>query len=433
MPGLGFGPIVTLPQEHISWLIAQPDNILSARIPQESRIAIQYTMPTIDFSHDMFQVDIRKVLTPNLGKLQEMIFLNMRESIDKVMGTKSDSWRDVNLFKTMEGIMFSSLNRIAVGQPLCSDEGYLNSLSNLLTWLGGSGLVVGQLMPPFLKPVTGYLTAIPIHILKRRALSFLRPVIQAQRVSYQRKVKEPSFDVEESDNLLSWMVAASVDGRDTRDLNNDAIAINILFMVSVLIGFPSSNSECIPRTCHRLFPWAVLIFRQSLAGIFPTILTATNNFLDILTSDPSLHIYEKLHKEAAAVFKTDRDWTDYTLMAKLVLADSAIRETLRQSPLLSRGLVREVVPKNGIDLPSGHRLPRGTWVAIALDQIHRDGRFYENPEQYDAFRFAREDTQSSGDFTFKVDAEKASASQKRHGFTTASDTYLPWGYGRHTW
>lgn len=163
-------------------------------------------------------------------------------------------------------------------------------------------------------------------------------------------------------------------------------------------------------------------------------MTATNNFLDILTSDPSHHELERIHEEAAAVFKTERDWTDYSLLPRLVLADSAIRETLRQSPLLSRGMVREVVPKDGIDFLDGRHLPRGTWVGIAVVRVHHDGRFYDKPNEYDAFRFARGQTvptadESAGD----ISTDKLTASQKAQGFTTAGDTYLPWGYGRHAW
>lgn len=128
------------------------------------------------------------------------------------------------------------------------------------------------------------------------------------------------------------------------------------------------------------------------------------------------------------------NWNDYSSLTKLTLADSAIKETLRRSPLLSRGLVREVVQRDGIDLPNGHHLPKGTWLGVAIDRVHHDERFYDDPNAYDAFRFAgRQEALDRGGAVPDISAEKAETSRRLQGFTTASDTYLPWGYGRHAW
>ena len=232
MPGLGFGPIVILPQEHIPWLITQPDKILSARIPQGDRIGIRYTMPSLDFIRDMFQIDIRKVLTPNLDKLQGSIYEDMHRNIDELFGKDQVSWREIHLFNTMEAIMFSSLNNVAVGQPLCSDQGYLRALSNLMKWMGGSGVLVGQLLPSILKPMVGYFVAIPVHYYRNRCLSFLVPVIKAQIAGHKSKSNKPTFDMDEPRTLLNWMAGASIEDGSRRDLTPEAVAMNILFLVS---------------------------------------------------------------------------------------------------------------------------------------------------------------------------------------------------------
>lgn len=52
--------ITILPASQIFWLISQPDSVLSARIPQGDRIAIDYLLPTLDFDHTTFQFDIKK-------------------------------------------------------------------------------------------------------------------------------------------------------------------------------------------------------------------------------------------------------------------------------------------------------------------------------------------------------------------------------------
>lgn len=233
MPSLGFGPVVIVPPEHISWLVAQPDHVLSARNPQGDRIGLKFTIPSHDFTRDMFQVDIRKVFNPNLGKLQGLMFKEMRKNIDAEFGIEEDRWQKVHLSKAMHNIVFRTLNRVIVGQSLCHNEGYLRSLSVFMNLLGGSGLVVGQILPTILKPVTGCFIAVPIHYYKRKLLSYLVPVIKAEMSDFQRG---QSPDTEESISLLRWMVAASMDESDCRHLTPETLAMNVLFLVSACLG-----------------------------------------------------------------------------------------------------------------------------------------------------------------------------------------------------
>ena len=239
-----------LPQEHIPWLITQPDTVLSARMPQSDRIGLKYLMPFHDFQQEMFQIDIKKILTPNLGKIQGTLFEEIRKNIDDEFGLELEPWHKVHLFKAMESVVFRSINRIVVGQALSSNEGYRRALSTLMELLGGSGLLVGQLMPPILKPVTGYLAAIPIHYYKHKVLSYLLPVIRGEINNYQRhRISEPNEPV----SLLSWMVAASIEGSETRHLTPEALAMNILFLVSCLYSqisyrrFPDLRTSALGR------------------------------------------------------------------------------------------------------------------------------------------------------------------------------------------
>ena len=95
-------------------------------------------------------------------------------------------------------------------------------------------------------------------------------------------------------------------------------------------------------------------------------------------------------------------------------------------------MVREVVARDGIDLPDdGCHLPQGTWLGVAIDRIHHDERFYTDPDIYDAFRFANDPASAS--FSHTNNLSTTTTQQKPLGLTTATDTYLPWGYGRHAW
>ena len=78
------------------------------------------------------------------------------------------------------------------------------------------------------------------------------------------------------------------------------------------------------------------------------------------------------------------------------------------------------MPKNGITLPDGTHIPRGTWVGVPLQAVHMDERFYAKPEMFDPFRFARMRTDPASE------GERLDATQ-------TSDKFLAFSYGRHAW
>ena len=78
------------------------------------------------------------------------------------------------------------------------------------------------------------------------------------------------------------------------------------------------------------------------------------------------------------------------------------------------------MPKNGITLPDGTHIARGTWLGVPLQAVHMDERFYAKPELFDPFRFARMKTDPA------LEGERFDATQ-------ASDRFLAFSYGRHAW
>lgn len=133
----------------------------------------------------------------------------------------------------------------------------------------------------------------------------------------------------------------------------------------------------------------------------------------MLENDHELNAYQSLREEAAEAFQPETDWTDPGALQKLVRINSTIRESLRQSPLAVRGVLREVMPKDGLTLPDSKIFARGTWSGVPVQALQVDDRFYERPEEYDPFRFAK----TVGD-TERLEA------------TRISDIFLSFSYGR---
>ena len=172
---------------------------------------------------------------------------------------------------------------------------------------------------------------------------------------------------------------------------------------------------------------------QMLGAIPTTTIAATNVFIDILCSSPEFRYYESLREEVVGAINTEEDWLDSAFLLKLPRIDSAIRESLRRNPQQGRPVVREVAHKDGTTIPGGSHLPRGTWVGIAATSLHRDERFYSEPNTYDPFRFSRERTESA--LTSGVGSKETVGVTKsaKTYLTTTSDTFVSFGHGRFAW
>jgi cytochrome P450 len=143
--------------------------------------------------------------------------------------------------------------------------------------------------------------------------------------------------------------------------------------------------------------------------------TSSNTLLDLLSSDPQHNYYQLLREESEATFLTEDDWKSSASLLKLHRLDSALRESLRRYPILLRGLSRQVMPKEGVTLPNGQNIAQGAWIGFPLQGIHNDSRYYDEPDVYHPFRFLPTET------------------AKRSMLVTTSETFLPFGYSKHSW
>lgn len=177
-----------------------------------------------------------------------------------------------------------------------------------------------------------------------------------------------------------------------------------------------------------------------LGGIHTSIMTSVNVLLDLLSSPPEFAYYSRLREEADVVFAKSEDWENQASLAKLTYTDSAIRESLRMSPVITRTGFRVVKKKDGLDMPNGEKIPRGAWLAVPSVRVHYDERFYPKAQLYEPFRFVPTAVKEPAEFEVTTDSKNlgehdstASKQRRYQGLSTASETYLAFGYGRHSW
>ena len=119
-----------------------------------------------------------------------------------------------------------------------------------------------------------------------------------------------------------------------------------------------------------------------------SVAITTHALVDLLGSDPQHNYVQLLREESESTFLTEDDWNSSTSLLKLHRLDSVFRESLRaKSSHSTGGLSRQVMPKEGVILPNGQKVPRGAWIGVPVLAIQADERFYDQPDVFSPLRF----------------------------------------------
>ncbi|KAI3396064.1 hypothetical protein diail_481 [Diaporthe ilicicola] len=380
---------VLLPPEQIKWFAEQPTGTLSSRTIREERHATKYLHHGLEFDSTVFFLTrvARDSLTRNLGAIQGPMYEEIRLGFDNALATGDGSeWKTVNVYDTMQQVALSTMSRVFFGLPLSNSKEFLTFYSRYILAFGVGTIVVGEL-PRMLKRLLVPIFNLPLRYYRRRSLNMVIPEVEKE---LRRRTTEDG-----GDNFIRQCAKVSKKPAATGSGEDPQLLAESIMM----LGFAAMSS---------------------------TTIQMSNILLDILGCPPGLNVYEKLREEAETVLKEDGDWHNPATFNRLVICDSVIRESLRCHPILIKGLTKEVVPAQGVQLPNGIQVPQGTWLGVPVLGIHRDERFYPDSATFDPYRFSR----------LKLEREKESkdGTQVSTGDLDAANTspsYLGFGYGRH--
>ena len=341
---------------------------------------------------------IHKYLPRRLGQMIPSMYDEISEAFDETWGMDTGSWKEIRVFDNLMVMIPRAVNRMLVGLPLCRNPDYL---TNMAKFAMDVMAVVGFLRftPRFLKPIIGRLVAIPNNYHYRKTAKYSVPLIRERFASLERKQKDPDLGWEEPNDYISWHIALATAEQRQDELN------------------PNSMSR-------RLMP-------LNFAAIHTTTLTITNCLFD-LVSDPSQGYLDGIREEATRILAEEGGhWTKAGL-GRFHRADSAIRESMRVRNFMTRGLMRKVLTEEGVrNETEGWVAPKGAFIGLDVQDIQHDPEIYPEPEVYDAFRFSRpnHDIRRSANGIENDDAKMQKL--KNTGLITTSDTFLPFGHGRH--
>ncbi|PON27756.1 hypothetical protein TGAM01_v203523 [Trichoderma gamsii] len=393
---------IVLPRSQASWMIDQPDHILSTYDAHNATLYTRYNFLGRRLAHDPFP---NRVLQKHLARHLPAIIPNVDEETQLVVGTMfgddTENWKSFTLWKLWMEIVPRVINRLLVGPELCRNKQFVDNMTNVSNDVVRNMLIL-QLLPKILHPVVGRLLGIANYIHWRSADAVAQPLLQER---LNAMLKQANGHVEFQDyvppeDFVTWTIRQALAEKKTFEL--DPVVLS-----------------------KRLLP-------VEFAAIHTTVLTGQLWMQDLLSSEPESGILDILRAEIIANKPKSGPWTKAAL-SNLVRLDSSIRESQRLSNFLATVIERKVVSENGVYNPDlDLTFPKGSYVVLNLEGTHHCEDLYENAESYDPLRYSRmrEAWDAKSDEEKRNEPEEGTR-MRGLGMVTTSPQHLAFGHGRH--
>ncbi|KAK4209711.1 cytochrome P450 [Rhypophila decipiens] len=350
------------------------------------------------YSSSNLMVDVvRRGLNPRLAKITPLLESEAIYALTKEIGAPKD-WTPFPAAQLLNNTVLRTTSRILIGPELCRDVNFLETFQQFGISIFNNGFLCSMLppLPNFIRrPLCRLFTSLFHKKSLESAIEMVQPTVQARLDKLQPSTSpSPSSDPELQD-AIAWTLSLT-QATYPAEHNPERITLTLL---------------------HNL--WA------SNAGPAETL---TNMIFQILYDPVYL---PPLRSEAEESFRIHGYFTHKALSPNnMPLLDSFIREINRLYPTDSVTCMRTVTDNKGFEFHDGLRVPVGSRIAVPSLAIQTDVDSYADPLRFDGFRFVRmrnSEAASSG----TPDKEDVVGDGAKYSAATPSETYLPFGFGRH--
>jgi len=399
------GDHIVIPPNEYNWLIDQSDEALDDTINLNNELQAEATIGEPFMLHAPIVRDIvTRELSRKLAALTTEMFDELKTAIDEQWGMDTNNWKEVNPNSTLLQIVARGSNRVFVGFPLCRDQKFIHSCLSYASTLFPCSIAIRHVPKP-LQPLFTPLITIANQRHRRTIAKFVKPEVQrrmAELSGHGPDAEKALKNSRSTENCLNWLIDAAL--KSGRAFDRDPYIITQrLIILQFVTMYPISGSS-------------------------------TDALYDIVSQPNSEAIVASIRQNINEVLSTnDNTWTKRAL-SQLTTLDSAFRESLRLAPVVAFGSGRYVGAKGGLTTPiSNTYLPEGSTVAIPSVAIHENPANYDNPTEYDAFRFNSKVEQTSSTETVNPEAlnnTSPDATVKPTAFANTSFKFTSFGHGR---
>ncbi|KAI0479729.1 cytochrome P450 [Xylaria cf. heliscus] len=381
-PWVRSGALMVLPPSQIP-LLLRPDKTSEAEWMNLHGLVENIQLPYVVGDPDVylnvlqFEVVRRKMQSRDMNHLAPTTAEELEEAFKDIWGVEK-SWKTINGWDACGRVIARSSQRILFGLPLSRNEALLETSRQYASSLLVGGAIINCIPLP-VRWLLGPLVALRAKYYQARFVKMLVPVVE-ERIRLWEADKNSG-----PDDFLQWMIPICA-REGSSQLEPHRVALRL---VSLLI--PLIYAIC--------FVFAHCVF-------------------DILGSPDCSEVLAGLEDECRRVSSRQGGLATSENVNALFRTDSALRESMRMSGVSVTNLFRDVMTGE-IDVGNGLRVGPGVRMAFPTQNIHLDPDNYENPLQYDAFRFSRRFENAEGTIG------------ERELAVTTTPTFLPFSYGRH--
>lgn len=408
IPGLlGTPPEVVIPRSQMSWMLDQPDHVISTAAAHYDVLNGDYSFINKSILGDPYHEHVvHRTLARHLTALVPEIDEQVRLCVDDIFGTDEKEWKTVNIWDAFMDFVPRVTHRILVGRPLCENQEYIKGMIGFSLAVTRDLLLfplIPTIIKPFICPIFGLSSK--YHYWKTAKYSL--PLIRKRLADMAAKENgDPAYkNWQPPSDYITWHISVAKDEGRADELEPYRIA-------------------------QRIMP-------INFGSIHTTVLTGLNIFLDILSHDGEQHILDSLREEITRVQQESEKgtglWTKAGL-AKLHRLDSAIRESMRWSTFTQTMIVRKVLAPGGItNEATGQHFSKGTILSCPIWGTQHDGDIFgAAADRFDAFRYSRE----REEYEAREDGQKKPEEGlkiAKMGMVTTSPEHFSFGHGRHAW
>ncbi|KAM7192056.1 Cytochrome P450 [Naviculisporaceae sp. PSN 640] len=344
------------------------------------------------YSSNLMVDVVKRGLNPRLATIVPLLDSEATYVIAQEIGSPKE-WTSFPASQLCSRIMHRVTSCILIGPEICHDEIFLET-SQALGEATFKTAFICSMLPPlglFKSPVRRLISRLLHQPFLDRAMGVILPVVQARFDEFQvSRTDQTNIETEKDEHIdaIQWTLSLT------------------------------STTYPTEHTPKRI---ALVLLQNLWASNAGPAELLTQMIFQIL-HDP---IYlPPLRAEIESALATHGSPSEKALSpSSTPLLDSFLREINRLYPTDAVTCSRTVTDPQGFILHDGTRLPPGSRIAVPTLAIQTDVENYHDPMRFDGWRFARlRDTKQ----------DVAGEAEAKYGAATVSDTYLPFGIGRHS-
>lgn len=169
--------------------------------------------------------------------------------------------------------------------------------------------------------------------------------------------------------------------RETNDKRHD--------FIDTCLELQSQGKMCDVSTGYEINSSDEILAAQAFSFFIAGVDTTANSLNFTLTEiSNNSNILRRLHDEIDNVLDKTKDKITYEDLKKMEYLDMVINESIRKYPPI--GLMQRLCTKDTVLPTGGLKIEKGSIVIIPIYGLHRDSKYFPDPDNFDPERFAPE-------------------------------------------